>query len=56
VEEDVQLDPSKLMEALRKEDQRLKAGGAGAGEEGDGGSGGERKRGYHVDHEVLPHT
>mmetsp|Transcript_20273 Transcript_20273/g.32848 ORF Transcript_20273/g.32848 Transcript_20273/m.32848 type:complete len:581 (+) Transcript_20273:110-1852(+) len=51
VEEDVQLDPSKLMEALRKEDQRLKAGGAGAVEEGDGG-GGERKRGYHVDHEV----
>ena len=62
VAEDVQLDPKKLMEALRKEDKRLKEGGKGGGKGGGaGGAAGEdgvvdvedeRKRGYNVNHEV----
>ena len=49
VEEDVALDPKKLMEALRKEDARLKEGDDD--DDGDGGKG-DRKRGYNVNHEV----
>mmetsp|Transcript_15673 Transcript_15673/g.38031 ORF Transcript_15673/g.38031 Transcript_15673/m.38031 type:complete len:587 (+) Transcript_15673:211-1971(+) len=49
VAEDLTLDPSKLMDALRKEDKRLKEGGSGGGE---GGEDQDRKRGYNVNHEV----
>ena len=45
VAEDVQLDPKKLAEALRREDARER--GEGGAEGGD-----ERKRGYNVSHEV----
>ena len=45
VAEDVELNAEKLMEALRKEDKRLKEGG-------EEGGGDERKRGYNVNHDV----
>jgi len=41
--EDVNLNPEKLMEALRKEDKRLRGDGEGQGD--------EKKRGYNVTHE-----
>jgi pre-mRNA-processing factor SLU7 len=45
VAEDVQLDPAKLMDALKREEAR---------DRGDGGEDGgdERKRGYNVSHDV----
>jgi pre-mRNA-processing factor SLU7 len=44
VAEDVQLDPAKLMDALKREEAR---------DRGDGEDGGdERKRGYNVSHDV----
>ena len=50
--EDVELDPKKLMEALRKEDKRLKGEGGGGGGKGGAGDDDERKRGYNVNHDV----
>ena len=54
--DDVALDPQKLMDALRKEDERLKTGEEEDGEEHEKRGEKRNKRGYHADREEAEPT
>jgi pre-mRNA-processing factor SLU7 len=54
--DDVSLDPQKLMDALRKEDERLKTGEEEDGEKHEKRGEKRNKRGYHADREEAEPT
>jgi pre-mRNA-processing factor SLU7 len=54
--DDVALDPQKLMDALRKEDERLKTGEEEDGEKHEKRGEKRNKRGYHADREEAEPT